>query len=81
MDHTLTIDTLVDSNDFDFVDTDKQAPLQNSLDQVILNQQNDVEKLQLNKNKKTQISDYLIKQKVMRTLQEKFVGIDRKLKK
>jgi len=81
MDHTLTIDTLVDSNDFDFVDTDKQAPLQNSLDQVILNQQNDVEKLQLNKNKKTHISDYLIKQKVMRTLQEKFVGIDRKLKK
>ena len=81
MDHTLTIDTLVDSNDFDFVDTDKQAPLQNSLDQVILNQQNDVEKLQLNKNKKTHISDYLIKQKVMRTLQEKFVGIHRKLKK
>ena len=81
MDHTLTIDTLVDSNDFDFVDTDKQAPLQNSLDQVILNQQNDVEKLQLNKNKKTQISDYLIKKKVMRTLQEKFVGIHRKLKK
>ena len=81
MDHTLTIDTLVDSNDFDFFDTDKQAPLQNSLDQVILNQQNDVEKLQLNKNKKTQISDYLIKKKVMRTLQEKFVGIHRKLKK
>ena len=44
MDHTLTIDTLVDSNDFDLVDTDKQAPLQNSLKQVIINQENDHQK-------------------------------------